>query len=40
MLSVETSIRFIKEVAEGNKNIVKILEQVSRDCEGVEDSDR
>lgn len=38
--SVENSIRFMANMAQGNKEIIKVIEEVSRDCADVEDSDR
>lgn len=40
MFSVENSIRFMANMAQGNKEIIKIIEEVSRDCADVQDSDR
>lgn len=40
MFSAENSNRFMGEMAQGNKEIIKVIEEVSRECEHVQDSDR
>lgn len=40
MFSVENSVRFMAQMAQGNKEIVNVIEEVSKDCEDIRDSDR
>lgn len=38
--SVESSVRFMSQMAQGNNELLKIIEEISNDCVAVTDDDR
>lgn len=40
MFSVDNSVRFMGQMAQGNNELLKIIKEISSDCEAVTDEDR